>query len=77
MPHLESKTKLIMTASINRYINPTKKCWKIWKYEKNFVPLQHIGAENQDRLEFVNYLKLINYDCTCSIVFRKYRWEYR
>ena len=22
MPHLESKTKLIMTASVNRYINP-------------------------------------------------------
>ena len=24
MPHLESKTKLIMTASVNRYINPKK-----------------------------------------------------
>ena len=34
-----------------------KKSWKIWKYEKNFVPLQHIRAENQDRLEFVTYLK--------------------
>ena len=22
MPHLESKTKLIMTASVNKYINP-------------------------------------------------------
>ena len=33
-------------------------------------------AENQDRLEFVTYLKLINYDCTCSIVFRKYRRKY-
>ena len=22
MPHLESKTKLIMTANVNRYINP-------------------------------------------------------
>ena len=25
MPHLESKTKLIMTASVNWYINPIKK----------------------------------------------------
>ena len=24
MPHLESKTKLIMTASVNWYINPNK-----------------------------------------------------
>ncbi len=24
MPHLESKTKLIMTASVNWYINPKK-----------------------------------------------------
>ena len=24
MPHLESKTKLIMTASVNKYINPKK-----------------------------------------------------
>ena len=24
MPHLESKTKLIMTASINKYIKPKK-----------------------------------------------------
>ena len=24
MPHLESKTKLIMTASVNKYINPQK-----------------------------------------------------
>ena len=24
MPHLESKTKLIITASVNKYINPYK-----------------------------------------------------
>ena len=24
MPHLESKTKLIMTVSVNKYINPKK-----------------------------------------------------
>ena len=25
MPHLESKTKLIMTVSVNKYINPINK----------------------------------------------------
>ena len=40
MPHLESKTKLIMTASVNRYINPFIKvaAWlPFWlqRYNKN------------------------------------------
>ena len=35
MPHLESKTKLIMTASVNRYINPQKK----YKMKVRFVTL--------------------------------------
>ena len=34
MPHLESKTKLIMTASVNKYINPLI---KIKQYEKNLI----------------------------------------
>ena len=31
MPHLESKTKLIMTASVNWYINPKKNKFVILK----------------------------------------------
>ena len=31
MPHLESKTKLIMTASVNWYINPQKNKFVILK----------------------------------------------
>ena len=30
MPHLESKTKLIMTASVNWYINPKK--YNVYRY---------------------------------------------
>ena len=30
MPHLESKTKLIMTVSVNKYINPKK--YTIYRY---------------------------------------------
>jgi ERCC4-related helicase len=34
MPHLESKTKLIMTASVNKYINPKKYTWIPTKLSK-------------------------------------------
>ena len=39
MPHLESKTKLIMTASVNKYINP-KKNMKMLK--KSFFLLKRL-----------------------------------
>ena len=42
MPHLESKTKLIMTASINKYIKPKKINSFTCVYELFFVLLQRI-----------------------------------
>ena len=38
MPHLESKTKLIMTASVNWYINP---------YYNYYRKLTKMRAENE------------------------------
>ena len=40
----------VLEARIAKYdsgIRNKEKCWKIWKYEKIFVPLQHIGAKNK------------------------------
>jgi hypothetical protein len=56
MPHLESKTKLIMTASVNWYINPQKnvaygkKCelfLRIYIIFCTFAPQRSINAVDE------------------------------
>ena len=47
MPHLESKTKPIMTASVNWYINPIIKDNK-----DNYTPN---GEDNKDNFKIIDY----------------------
>ncbi len=47
MPHLESKTKLIMTASVNWYINPI-----INDNKDNYTP---DGEDNKDNFKIIDY----------------------
>ena len=58
MPHLESKTKLIMTASVNRYINPQKFIVPlqrpILKYNFKFVQAMNNLLINRELLSTIN-----------------------
>ena len=58
MPHLESKTKLIMTASVNRYINPPKFIVPlqrpILKYNFKFVQAMNNLLINRELLSTIN-----------------------
>ena len=44
MPHLESKTKLIMTASVNKYINP----FFIGRFAIGYWMLAHSAVDADD-----------------------------